>query len=164
MSVTFAPAMLDTDLAGWALTCGCTDPQTTWATHQEAVAAFPTWSATCNDEMCAAYGPRVTPVYAVDVPYLNVSNNNGRRLLSLLDLDAFEAVGSTTAADFLSRAFLADLLMPVDKGAQVHEDRTAGGMQFVDCGRDPGYLQDRLATLTGIALWARSHGRDVTWG
>jgi hypothetical protein len=40
---------------------------------------------------------------------------------------------------------------------------TPSGHQ-IDCGRRPGYLQQRLHELRTIAEFARTHQRRITWG
>jgi hypothetical protein len=96
---------------------------------------------------------------------INVSSANAVVLCDTLGINLAEEgwCGSLPAEDFLGRVLLALAIQPSDEGIPAHELPT-GGVRWVECGRRPGYIQDRLAQLHELAAWAVAHGAVVDFG
>jgi hypothetical protein len=88
---------------------------------------------------------------------LNVNDGNAAVLLDALGLDG-ELDGALPAAEFLGRVLVGLGLAPVDEGRPAVTDS-----RWTDCGRRPGYVQDRLAELRTIAQRAADEGWEVSW-
>jgi hypothetical protein len=155
-----------------------------FATYEAAVAGLTDHDQHCGDAFCFP-GTRyiVSRSRSDDEPSLNMTNLNAAHLLRALGLlpelgadavlhehepvsrlaggNAFGLAGECDALDLLGRIDLALALSPVDEGTPWHPV-TPGG-NFLDCGRRPGYLQDRLHVLRAIAVHARELHRRVTW-
>ena len=108
---------------------------------------------------------------------VNMSNSNAATVAATLgiDLDAEGWCGSVPAEDFLGRVLVALAVSPADEGmpsfqlapgdsAGVFGTVREGGPVFIQGARRPGYLQERLAQLHELALWAVEHGAEVTFG
>jgi hypothetical protein len=154
MSVTFEPTQPTID--SWVAACGCGDARSAvvYRTY-DAARAVPVY---CGDEFCAAFPGHPTP--AVELPSVNVSNQNAGHLLDLLGLTDREGdlVGHAAADDFLGRVLIAQGLNPTDAGVPVTEDGN-----IVDCGRPAGYADTRLDELRTVAEAARRRGVTVQW-
>lgn len=96
---------------------------------------------------------------------VNVSSSNAVVLCDALGINLAEEgwCGSLPAGDFLGRVLLALAIQPADEGIPAHELPT-GGVRWVECGRRPGYIQDRLAQLHELAQWAVAHGAEIDFG
>jgi hypothetical protein len=79
------------------------------------------------------------------------------RVLDPCTVDCLD--GECDSTDLLGRVDLALALSPVDAGVPWH----ALDARTTDCGRRPGWLQDRLTALREIAVYARARGRRVDW-
>lgn len=166
MSVTFSSPGT---VIGWKLSCGCLDAEgLSFDTYQEAVGYFDAHGfsvellATCADaDNCASEPPSIGPIYEEEPPYVNVSNANAIRLLEVLGLPCtFDMLGdSEPADDFLGRVLMALAVNPADPGLPAIEEGNV-----IDCGRRPGYLEDRLGQLRDVAAWAAAHRKVVMWG
>lgn len=72
--------------------------------------------------------------------------------------------GECAAGDMLARIDLALALAPADAGVPAREVGPASRPDAViDCGRSPGYLQDRLHRLREVADYAARSRRAVCW-
>lgn len=100
---------------------------------------------------------------------INVSNSNAAAVLTYLGLP-FEIAGDLDARDLLTRCALArhagrglDLNGGVDPDHPVDD----GGLtpvrleNFLDCGRRPGYLADRLEQLERLAALVLVRGEQT---
>lgn len=98
-------------------------------------------------------------------PQVNISNDNARLILSLLGVvhDGEDLFGALPASDLLGRALIALAVAPVDEGVPAHEV-PGPGARLVNCGRHPGYSEDRLRAIAEVAQWAITHDREVQWG
>jgi hypothetical protein len=96
-------------------------------------------------------------------PELQVSNGNGLYILQTLGFEQPEYTGVLSADDFKGRVLLAEALSPVDEGLPSYQLATNGATIY-NCGRAPGYLQDKLIQLLKIAEFAKANNSDVTWG
>ena len=96
---------------------------------------------------------------------INVSSANAVVLCDALGINLAEEgwCGSLPAEDFLGRVLVALAVQPSDEGIPTHEVPT-GGVRWIECGRRPGYIQDRLAQLHELAEWAVAHGAVVDFG
>lgn len=163
MSVTFHPAQRDSDITGWAVACACGSNQTAaLATTPDAVAnLLPTHTPGCADEWCNGERGGVAPVLAIEAPEINVANGNARIILDALGFPDGDLCGAATGQDFLGRVLMARAIAPADEGMLAHA--VVPGSRMTDCGRRPGYLQDKLDRLQQVAEWAINCDRDVVW-
>ncbi|MBP2371681.1 hypothetical protein [Pseudonocardia parietis] len=190
MGVTFCPGAPADGPQEWgaSIVCPAHPPQDQryFADYDAAVAGLADHLRFCTDPYCGdpvAYGAFVVVHYSTDQePSLEVSSVNARLLLRALGLAAElgaddvrepapggappplpeepnPLIGSLTAEQMLGRVELALALAPPDPGLPAR-DLNATNYDF---GRVEGYLQDRLAHLREIALYAREHQRDVVW-
>ncbi|QGH75334.1 hypothetical protein I5G61_gp86 [Mycobacterium phage Quesadilla] len=94
---------------------------------------------------------------------VNMSNSNAARVAEALgfSLDP-DWCGEMDAEAFLGRVLMALAVSPADEGMPSFE--VAGpGARMIEGARRPGYLQDRLAQLHELALWARAHSTPIWW-
>ncbi|MEV5819353.1 hypothetical protein AB0L22_09270 [Micromonospora haikouensis] len=103
----------------------------------------------------------ITP-NANNAPEVNMANGNAAQVLDLLGLTFDGDWGTTTGPDFHGRVLLALALLDhatgdVEGRPEVVDDN------WVECGRRPGYLAERLAALHDLAVWAVEHHADVEW-
>ena len=95
-------------------------------------------------------------------PVVNVNVSNAVRLLGVLGYPAEDALGGeVSAGEFLGRVLLALAVEPDDAGMPGCEAPDHG--RFIECGRLPGYLQDRLRDLHELAEWCQERSSTVTW-
>jgi hypothetical protein len=115
--------------------------------------------------MSITFSVAYDPADTGDLPDLNVSNTNGWTLLDALGI-APDYCGEVPATALV--AMCDQLMAGHDDGVPSHEGPGMLGSAYVanmvDCGRRPGYLQDRAAALLAVAVAAQSLGRDVVWG
>ncbi|WP_206663661.1 hypothetical protein [Prescottella subtropica] len=168
MSITFAPEMAP--VIGFRLTDHLGGRSGLIADHVDATAQLVALNASgdvlpgCTDpESARYYGAGIESVTADgdDAPEVNMSNTNAVMLLDLLGLDT-EGFGDCPADDFLGRVLVASALSPADEGVPAHA--VGGNPRMIDCGRRPGYIQERLGDLHRLAAWAVENGRTVQWG
>lgn len=98
---------------------------------------------------------------------VNVSSSNALVLCAALgiDLEAEGWCGSLPAQDFLGRILVALAVSPADEGIPSHElPREPGRVRWIECGRAPGYTQDRLGQLRELADWAIAHNAEISFG
>lgn len=110
-----------------------------------------------------------------EVPTMNLANGNAASVLGALNLvspgcamarDPFgtdELAGFADAEQVLGAALTYLAVEPEDAGLASHLVNPEGPMEVIDCGRRPGYLQEKLRTVAEIATWARDHGRRFEW-
>ncbi|AEA28900.1 hypothetical protein Psed_6829 (plasmid) [Pseudonocardia dioxanivorans CB1190] len=189
MSVTFSPAPPAGGpvALGASLECPAYPPgdRRYFADYDAARAGLADHHRYCTHPDCGehAYRPFVVMHYNTDTePSLNVGIGNAMLLLRALGMVAelgaddvqepppgappppeqdTPLVGELAAEQMLGRVELALALAPADAGVPTRDLNAAGTV--VDFGRRPGYLQDRLAVLREVALFARDQGRDVIW-
>lgn len=103
----------------------------------------------------------ITP-NAAAAPTVNMANGNAAQVFDLLGLTYDGDWGTTTGPDFLGRVLLA--LAFLDGATADTEGRPAAvDGNWVECGRRPGYLAERLTALHDLAAWAVEHHADVEW-
>jgi hypothetical protein len=117
----------------------------------------------CSDpELCPDYPLSVHAIEDLERPEINVSNANATHLLHALgygehgELD--ELFGDATPEEFRGRVLTALALAPADEGTPSYQDGN-----WVECGRRPGYLQNRLTELLDLADWCARNARPVQW-
>jgi hypothetical protein len=97
---------------------------------------------------------------------INVSNANAAFILDALgyaeSVTEGELFGETSGEDFLGRVMVALGLAPADEGRPSPPD--ADHVTVVDCGRRPGYLQEKLDMLRELGDAAKGFGSMVVWG
>jgi hypothetical protein len=106
---------------------------------------------------CRTYGGALIE-YDHEVNDLNISNGNAHYLLENLGL-AESLYGNLKAEDFLARALIADALLPLDPGTPTIQEGN-----IVYGGREPMYLQNKIARLIELCNWASAHKAEITWG
>jgi hypothetical protein len=178
MTVTFTATM--GAIVGHVITCTCNGPVAQaprFGTYEDAVAALRVVPRAldyyaskhrsvlpgCTEpELCPDYPLRVHAIEDLDRPEINVSNTNAVLLLHALgygDLrEDGELFGDAAPEDFRGRVLTALALAPVDEGVPSYQ---VGN--WIEGGRQPGYLQDRLAQLLEVADWCTEHNRPVQW-
>lgn len=109
-----------------------------------------------------AYNP-TTEEFVSDSEELevNVSNANAATLLEVLGLDTIELMGAESAEGFLGRVLMASAVSPEDAGIPAHV--AVGNPRWIEGGRRPGYIQERLEQLRTLAEFARSGQAQITW-
>ena len=108
---------------------------------------------------------------------VNMSNSNAATVAATLGIDLNELgwCGSMAAEDFLGRVLVALAISPADEGmpsyrmapgdsAGVFGTVREGGPTFIQGARHPGYLQERLAQLHELAVWAVENKAEVMFG
>lgn len=176
MSVTFEATL--SAISAHALTCGHDNGVTEhrWGSYADAAEFLRNeldehggtgHLAVCGDEDCQ-YQRMFTHAIEVDPsPEVNLTTTNSLHLLGLLGIEAEDGehpVGSMPAQDFLGRVLIAQAVNPVDAGQPVTESTAESGMKIIDCGRNEGYSDHRLAELREIAEFGLDRGRDIQWG
>lgn len=163
MSVTFS---VESPLIGWVSACACRTVRTTtmYETYDAVRAAIDakTEQPTCNK--CAEYqeGPYADAVTLFDeAPEVNVSNTNAGTLLRAIGIyeEDGDLTGTLSGAEFASKVTQARVMEPQDAGVPA---MSYGIVR--DCGRVPGYVQDRLDALQAVGNFAWDKGVAVTWG
>jgi hypothetical protein len=166
MSVTISPATHEFP-QDWGVTCYGSD-EPVWiggaADYQGALALRASHLEECSE--CIAYGcyTSARPI-GYEVPEINMANRNAADLLACLGVQGEDwYCGSMQASDFHARLTLAlGLVHTVDEGIAPGPTATILGQGY-DCGRAPGYLEERLLRLVPVAEFALEHGVEVSWG
>ena len=94
-------------------------------------------------------------------PSVNMANGNAAQVLDLLGL-AEECYGELPAEDILGRVLVAQGLLGVATDDEQGRPEVRDG-NWIECGRRPGYLAEKLAELHEIATWARERHAVVWW-
>jgi hypothetical protein len=95
---------------------------------------------------------------------VNMSSSSAATVASTLgiDLDAEGWCGDMPAQDFLGRVLVALALSPLDEGMPCYEVPGTGA-RMIQGARRSGYLQERLAQLHELAVWAVKHNSDIRY-
>jgi hypothetical protein len=94
---------------------------------------------------------------------INMSNANARFVLDALGCESqIDLCGEEDAEAFLGRVLMALAVAPSDEGVPAHvlDDEH---LNFIECGRHEGYLQDRLQELHILAQTAADAHAYVAW-
>jgi hypothetical protein len=185
MSVTFSPE--PGAPAGFRVGCSCetnqgpvfgtyADAEEWSSTHQvpNAETLVGCWYAG-QEGYCEADEPFIMAVRTEDAPCLNVANGNAIVLLEALGLlgevrdtpfgpTPMDACGSLDAEAFLGRVLAAEVMSVGDPGMPRETFKIEAGPTIVGWGRRAGYVDEKLAVLREIALWAQAHQVPVVWG
>jgi hypothetical protein len=117
----------------------------------------------------------VSPAYQEESPMVQVFQSSARAVLYALGLsvpdpdgDCFDQgdvpfAGVLDASDLLGRILCAVAVAPEDAGLPAHQETGRYGAVLLDCGRKPGYLQEKLAQLRSLCQWAEARGQQVQW-
>jgi hypothetical protein len=119
----------------------------------------------CTDEDCLYYGPYIQALEESPSPEINVTSVNARALLDVLGITREECpdlVGGEAPDAFLGRVLMAQAVNPADAGVPAAEV-PGPGARFIDCGRDEGYIDERLGQLRTLAEFCVAEGREVVW-
>ncbi len=103
----------------------------------------------------------ITP-NAAAAPTVNLSVGNAKQVLDLLGLTFDGDWGTTTGPGFHGRVLLALALLDTTTGDVEGRPEVVDG-NWIDCGRRPGYLTERLTELHDLAVWAVEQNADVDW-
>lgn len=97
---------------------------------------------------------------------INMSSSNAAVVCGALGIDLAEEgwCGSLPAEDFLGRVLMALAIQPSDEGVPARDDTVPGQVRWIECGRRPGYIQERLAQLHELAQWAVAHQAEIDFG
>ncbi|KQP62922.1 hypothetical protein [Nocardioides sp. Leaf285] len=180
MSVTFAPAFRESDVAGFGFFCACGAANTgvlaaTYPACEALRGGEASMTVRCGDEYCdadrAADGSGfIMTINGVEIPEINVSSLNAGHLIDdVLGIErdfthcSAGLVGAMSAEQFLGRVLMAMAIQPSDAGVPAHAVGGPGAT-WINCGREPGYDQRVLSHLHEVATWAAANGRDVHWG
>lgn len=157
MSITFHPAIDDTDPEPiYKLMCGDTELSRVVG-YSPAYLDASAHGLLCTEFLCAGYGASVEAIHPAGQEPVNMANRNANDVLIVLGIE--EDCGTLDAALMLDRIDtalaigFADAAMP-----------TLALGQRVECGRDPGYIADRLAQIRTLALACHEAGKAITWG
>lgn len=122
----------------------------------------------CEDDYCLADAPQaITLIHGEEPLSVGVAIGNQRVVLEALGYDGEDDFGSATADDLEGRILLALAVAPesAEKLAEVTNKGGEGkGPRWIDCGRDAGYVQDKLVAIQQVVAQARRLGRTITWG
>jgi hypothetical protein len=185
MTVIFraTPTELTEQVLYWYISCQAQPERDhrRFRTEQLAEAGAADHGAYCHDEHCG--GAEVWASHAdAGEPYAEMSKTNVclvLRALGLLTEVGAEAAleprpdepppapegpdpaqeGEITADDLLGRIVLALGMAPQDEGVPPYESSP----RWIECGREPGYLQRKLEELAELAEYARAGRRAVYW-
>lgn len=114
-------------------------------------------------DTCCTAGVTAVPVCDTDdLPSLNMSNTNARKILDVLGFVSDELCGSVSAVEFAGRVLTAVALNPSDPGVPATVESGAGAT-IVHAGRRVGYVDERLASLRDLADHAIRMERNVNW-
>lgn len=167
MSVTISPATHEFP-QDWGITCYA-DGEGTWiggaADYRSALALRAEHLEHCTE--CVAYGCYTSSrTVGFDVPEVNMANRNAQDMLVLLGIAVEDGLcGGMAAEDFQGRVLVARALAhTVDQALVPITYAEDGGAEYTDCGREAGYLAERLEQLATVAEFAVEHGVEVTWG
>ncbi len=177
MSITFTAEL--GAIIGFSIACcheaACAAPR--YGTYDDALADLvkrkkhEDASATRREPLPGCAWPEFCPdgfltIWALEEqesPSVNVSERNAVLLLQALGYrEPFECsplAGAATVEEFRGRVLTALALARADDGAPWRETSP----RFTDCGRRPGYLQDRLEELHELADWCIQHHREIQW-
>ena len=186
MSVTFTHNA-ELPVTGWDVHCGEHNLGPTFGDRQDAAAYLGelragnvTWDA-CDDAICAAYGPYITPRYKVAPVEVNMSNTNAAHVLRTLGVDTTEGLyGTMPCAELAARIAAAsgtyDAGEPVVVAVRTHmgvvevsgaaaADAHPSTYAAVYGGRAQGYANARYADLEELLEQAAACGAtEVDWG
>lgn len=98
-----------------------------------------------------------------DAPEMNVSNGNAMDVLMALGFDAEAYCGSEDSETFHARVLVALAENRIDAGLPTFTDGGNGSATIVHCGREAGYVTDKLERLLVIAEFALANGQNVQW-
>jgi hypothetical protein len=161
MSVTFAPEFVAETLYTISCSCGKTVSPIIFPSHGAAYKAAMLEKTVpvpvCDDEFCNIYP--VSLITVNDIAEVNMSNVNAVALLNVLGFtDVEDLTGSINAEDFLGRVLMASAVNPSDAGLPTV---TEGMVTF--CGREEGYIDNRLSELRVVADYAIERNLKVVW-
>ncbi|MBM0201816.1 hypothetical protein JNW90_00935 [Micromonospora sp. STR1s_5] len=169
MTITFTAEYLDGDIRAYTGTC-LADPTRFTVNRPTYTAANVETRAHaygCADEDCRYFGGRVDADETTTWPTVTVANANATTLLAALGYavnedDEWQDLSGAAAADeFLGRVLVALAVAPADAGVPEHTALT--NPRWIECGRRPGYLQDRLEQLRVLAETCQDAARRLTW-
>lgn len=176
MSVTFYPTL--GEVLGWDVTCVCgatyLEADQNLLSYDEAKNLVSilrvTGLANCEDSDCFTFGIFPSAIHAGgEGPTVNMSNGNSVAVLEALGLktdeDDFSDVccGSLSAEDFKGRVLMALAVAPISPERVTEVTNLPTGSTIVNCGREEGYLQEKLEQLLEVADFALEAARSVTW-
>lgn len=164
MSVTFS---VESPIIGWVAACACdkvrnTTMHETYAATYAAIDSKVETPPQCQS--CAEYGegPYARAVTLFDeAPQVDLTGANAGNLLRIIGLyeEGGDMVGSLSGAEFAGRVAQARVRERMDAGVPAKQTGV-----MIDCGRTPGYVQERLDQLQAVGNFAWDKGVSVTWG
>ena len=102
--------------------------------------------------------------YRVGFPGLNVSNTNFRALWEVLKFTIpFDTCGKYPAKLLFDHVIMALVTLEDDIGTKDVVHNPTGQVTVIECGRPPGYIQERLTQLKKIAIRAMDMEVGIVW-
>lgn len=123
-------------------------------------------------QVCPGYDLHVEVIEDLERPEVQVASDRAPLLLDALGYGTFtasdEMFGVEKPETFRGRVLTALAVAPQDAGMPGYGDDSPRphwiqGGRHVQCARQEGWLQDRLARLHELADWCERHGRQVQW-
>ena len=108
-----------------------------------------------------AQDPTTGEFVSTEAMEINMANGNAATVLEVLGLDAVELMGGEPADAFLGRVLMAMAVSPEDAGVPAHT--AVDNARWIECGRRPGYVQERLEQRHALAEFAKGLGAEVCW-
>lgn len=116
----------------------------------------------CNDDFCSNGGLHIEPLHdASNTSVINMSNINARDVLDSLGVNIEDEgwAGSFDARDLMARIDIALSIAPSSAEIPTIQERN-----MVICGREEGYVQNRLREILAVCEDAVNLNREVLWG
>ncbi len=162
MSITFAAAIIATDIDVFRLTCESGEVLGEFVGHTNAYTEGDLHALICADTLCQQYGPEILPLPAAEgLDEVTMATDNALDVLAVLGLPG-QHEGEIPAALLLDRIDTASAIGFDD--AERPEGLAYGPLGVMTtAARRPGYLSERLAALRTLAHACATADRTVVW-
>lgn len=154
------------EVTGYAVKCPCGEGYVPMDSYADADSYLIMWhmenfivpGCSGDDFLCVTEIPQIK-IFSEndDVDEVNMSMFNVKDILHEIGLD--EECGEISPDDLLSRS----LIQLAIGGVSPAVNSVVDGIS-VYCGREEGYVQDKIASIAGIAQIAKDRNTTVAWG